>query len=314
MTRYTHNPAALGLANGTAQTSGNSGGAAGASLTPAGTAPTFQSGRWRASTASGVASRSDLTVAGTSMVAIEPKFVLNDLPSGGNCRLIELPSVFRLDVMTTGQVRLYDSTNASVWTSTHAYTAGSQPRIHVGAQSATTSTGKYRVTLFEGDSTTPLETMPAIDNANAGSTVSATSVRVLKITTAGAVGLELAYLQVDDAQITSIGPLITLDPPTLSVVTSVMQRIDLTGSAPDTGGTLTFALTHVSGPDHLDVAEVRATGRWDVPRDASATSVYRGTIMQEPGGAVASQDITVPPVGGSSEGIVEEVLTTDGWE
>ena len=293
MTLYINNPSKLALANGTAASSSNTGGAAGVTLPPVYSATgtiTFQSGKWRHIHGTGVA-RFDLPITATSMLSTEVLYE-GSTPTAGS-RIVEVrhASGYALLIVhgDDGKLYLHDSANVNVFTTAAAVT--SPFRVHVGIQKGTTSSnGKIRFDVYtanSGLSTTPSETFSS-DTSNVG-TADLTTVRFGRIsTTTDSTPIDLVNLQVSDTQITSLGPLVTADPPVASAAAPGDVVIDARASTTGGGGTLTYSISPSTGTSQP------TSGLFLVPAPTTSTT-YTVTVTESPSGLTDTADATVEP-------------------
>lgn len=329
MTRSTHNPAVLALANGTALANGAStGGAAGAVLvavTSSGGAITYQDGTWQ-SVGNPGAARLDHTPPSTpTILLVEALFDLVATPTGANNRLIEVMTsagfACRVDWQTDGRIRLYNAANTSIHTSTNPIAAGTRCRVMLGVGLSTGSgTGNADGDLIlgyytaeSGTSDTPVQTVFSSATALA-STGTISTVRLNRITSTAAstATVRLVNMQSETGDLTPIGALDFSSPPTAVVTQPVDGIVDARDSVAGDGGTLAFDIEWTSGANEESGITELDPGLWHVPADTDASGTYTVTVTETPSGLDDSDTAIIAPVPtGAVNSLIIEVWDAD---
>lgn len=255
--------------------------------------------------------RFDLALGTTgAQMSVLIKCTLPATNPSANSRIVEImdangtpDSIFRLDHMTsTGQLRVYDSANTSMFTTTPDISG--QVYIAIGIEPKTSTTGSLRFAVYDSTYTLIGSTSYAPDNGNFGLLAdNPKTVRWGRINTTTDIGENrLHYIRISNSQITPLGPISA--PPTivLATPTGPYYEYDATDSTPGGGGVVTYSLSHVSGPDNTSGAREPVDGLFFIPQGAS-DSVY--TITADEAGNTDSENITVPaiPTGAPSGGV-----------
>jgi hypothetical protein len=253
---------------------------------------------------SGVARIEGTLAAPTALSSILIKATLSTTNPATNSRIIEVMdnqgspgSKLRVDHLTTGAAQLYNSTNASIFTTSGAGAdLANDVFIHVGSQTDTTTTGKYRMNVYDGAYTLIGGTTYSSDAANVG--LVANLERVLRVgrinTITDTSDLLIDYIRWSDSQITPLAPLAS--PPTLVVDTPEGPFYAYkanTSSTPGSGGALTYSASHISGPNNLASSKEPVDG-WFFFKQATSASTYRITVSES--GNEAFQDVVVPAI------------------
>lgn len=253
---------------------------------------------------SGVARFEGTLASPTAMCSMLIKLSLPTANPATNSRILEVMdnqgspgSKLRVDHLTSGAGNLYNASNGSIFTTSGAGAdLSGDLYVHVGAQTDTATTGKYRMNVYDNAYSLIGGTTYSVDNANVGLVANLMRVlRVGRINTITDTGdLLIDYIRFSDSQITPLSPLAA--PPTLVIDTPegpfYMYKAN-TSSTPGSGGALTYSVAHISGPNNLASVKEPVDG-WFFIKQGTATSVYRITVSE--GGNDAFQDVTVPAI------------------
>lgn len=203
-------------------------------------------------------------------------------------------SKMRLDhLASTGQGQLYNGLNAGVFNTTPDLS--SDVYVALGLEPATTSTGKYRMNVFDSTYTLIGSTTFSNDAQNVGLLANLNKVlrvgRINSVTDTG--NFDVQYIRVSDSQITPLSPISA--PPTIAISSDgpYWEHNAIPGSTPGGGGTLTFTVAHTSGPDNSAGIREPVDGWFFIPQDTAA-STY--TITASEGGNDDSEVVTVPAI------------------
>lgn len=304
MTTYTNDPSALALADGTAATTGNTGGAAGRAadaITLSGTGGvTVETDRgprvYRANGNTSSVARWDWTLT-SPRAAVEAEFYGAAAPTGASNRVVALHNgttyVATVEHLTDGKLRVFNFAGTSLFTTTGTVPTTAGWRVYLGAEIGTgTGDGEIHFALYtasDGHGTSPAETFDS-STANAGTT-NITQARYGVITTAAAATYDFRYLRMSDSAYTAIGPLETT-PPTVAYTIGQTTKVDF--SASTGSGTLTLtSVTQASGPTVGTITIVGLVASFTEPVDRSASVVLNYTLTDS--GGSASGQVVVPP-------------------
>jgi len=303
VTTYTNNPNLLSLADGTAATTGNTGGAAGRAadaITLSGTGTiTCETDRgprvWRTNGNTTSVARWDWTLT-SPRAAVEAEFYGAAAPTGASNRVVALHNgttyVATVEHLTDGKLRVFNFAGASLFTTTAAVPTAAGWRVYLGAEIGTgTADGEIHFALYtasDGHSTTAAETFDS-SVANVG-TANITQARYGVITTAASAAYDFRYLRMSDSAYGAIGPL-DASPPTVAYTIGQTTKVDFTGS---TGtGTLTLTATQASGPTVGTITIAGLVASFTEPVNRSAAVVLNYTVTDS--GGSASGQVVVPP-------------------
>lgn len=318
MTYYANKPSQLGYADGTAANNINTGGVAGSDLgsavTSGGGQLSYVGGSWRfrrGPTSSSV--RFDKTVDTSVRYSVEATFELTSAISTESRVIMFATDGGYAAIFTitgSGYLRMYDSANQAVYTSTTAVTTG-KFRVQVGVERSTDNTdGKVRLNAFLGanyQGTTPDVTFSS-DAQNTGIEL-ITTIRTGHVNSVnGGHDLLLVDWQADSTKITGSGPLIT-GTPTATVQTSTKSYALLDArSSISGGGFLLYSIDPTIRTQEL------ATGLWAVER-TSSDQTYTITVTDETSSLTDAKTVTVSPSASSIEGYTQTLVRIGGvWQ
>jgi hypothetical protein len=303
MTVYDHNPAALGLSNGTALTNGSSTSGAGGWVVTASTSTggtiTMQSNEWELIGNPGVA-RLDGSITAADAAGLDLIFDVVATPTVGANRIMEFryASNFqcRVDHMTDGKFRIYDAANASLYTTTIAAVTGDRVRVFAAMQKGATGTndGKVRLQITK---TSPLtNATPDETYSNDAKSMGTNQTTILRGGRVSSIASSTADIKIIRMRATdTLTPPPTLGvPPTVSYTQNVLREIDFTASTDDTSASLT---SQTSGPDitaSFDASDYPKVRFKDVP--GRTTDIVLNIQVSGLGGTT-STTVTVTPTG-----------------
>lgn len=251
----------------------------------------------------GGTARIELTLTSPSVrMSILMKCTLAATNPAANSRILEVMdtqgspgSKGRIDHLSaSGRIQLYDATNAGIFNTTPDISG--DVYIAWGLETDTATTGKYRVNVYDSAYSLIATTTYSNDARNVGLVAN-----LLKTVRAGRINgitdtsdLEIQYIRISDSQITPLTPLAS--PPTLvlAAASGPYYYYDaLTGSTPGSGGSLTFSVSWISGPNNLAGVKELVDGKFFIPQGAAA-STYRIEVSE--GGNTDFEDVVVPAI------------------
>ena len=318
MTYYANKPSQLGYADGTAANNTNTGGAAGSdlgtSVTSNGGSIIYQDGAWlfrRGPSSS--SSRFDKTVDTSVRYSVEATF---ELPSAvtTESRVIMFATgtgyAGILTITNSSFLRIYDSANQTVYTSTTPVTTG-KFRVQVGIERSTDNTdGKVRLNAFLGSNyqgTTPDITFTS-NTENTGIEL-ISSIRTGHVNSVnGGHDLMLVDWQADSTKITGSGPL-QAGSPTATIQTGPQSYaiVDARNSVSG-GGVLTYGISPTAKTQEL------TPGLWAIERGSTDQS-YTVTVTDGTSNSTDSEVVTVSPSSSSAEGYTQTLIRVGGvWQ
>lgn len=306
MTYYSNKPSQLTLANDTAATVSNTGGAAGASLTPtvtSGGTITYQTNRWRFRRgATSSAARLQLALESSGRYSASATFELVDPPSVESriLMLMSSPTIYAalITITTSGILRVHNSLNQIVY-QTPAIGVG-KFRVHLGveyAPEAGVTDGKIRFSAFVGanvQGTTPDYTYSS--NAMSTGTALLNSLWVGHANSGNAGhDFYLVDLQADSSTIEVLPPLQAGAPTAQAVVTPQSFALVDARSSQSGGGTLTYTISPMTGVTQLE------SGWWAIQRGMSAvdytvTATDSVSSLQSTASVTVDAQVTATPV------------------
>lgn len=186
------------------------------------------------------------------------------------------------------------------WSDTTNVPTGAWFRVDIWGDAGTSATnGSARCALFDNpSSTTPRS---GSDSASAGSNVNIAGTAATFYTNriSGSANWALdAFGMKDGADATAWSPWPVVGPPVVSHTATSGLIVDFTSS---TGvGPFSYALSHVSGPNHLVDVTGPALGVFIVPQDPIGPSVYRVRVT-DANAAYTDYDVTIPTLGTVSD-------------
>jgi|GEM_PF-3374782 len=297
MTYYSNRPAKLSLANDTAATSGNTGGAAGDALTPvvtAGGTITYQSERWRFRRgATSSASRLQLALESSPRYSVDVTFELLD-PIALETRILMLmssPSTYAalITMTTAGIVRVHNSSNQIVYQTPSAVTG--KFRVHFGVEYAEVpgvDDGKIRLDVFTGANllgSTPNHTFSS--DAMATGTALINSLWVGHANNGnGGHDFYLVNLQADSTTVEALPPLQEGEPKAYATASSQEYVLVDARSSQDGGGVLSYSISPSTDTTQL------VEGYWAVPRAVTDVE-YTITVTDSVSSLQDSTTVTV---------------------
>lgn len=222
MTYFTNRPSTLPFTDGTAATTGNNAAPDGFTVTTANSGNiTWQSGRWMFNaTTTGQVARFDRTT-NSLIMSSRTRFDQTGLPAvadGTDCAVVGYNSAgssgggVRVARLPTGQYRLYNYANTSLWTSANSYNGDHEIDLSVDA----TTTGYLGCWIYPGGSNTAAESWDGGTNVG---TNPFTTMRIGKITSAPTVTMRVVNIQGDDQALVDF--------------TSLTQPTDTSNAGPD---------------------------------------------------------------------------------
>lgn len=204
---------------------------------------------------------------------------------------------FSLGFMSTGKIRLWNSANVAIWTSTNTAPLNDATMVKVFAQRAT---GAIQIAIYNGNASTPIEDSGTLTGQSIGASAY-TSIRMGKtLTGAGGISFWMTHFGYDDAA-TGLMPVWTPPPTapptgsaTLNANVSVIQATATAGQ----GGTLTYSLSPTTNATTL------AAGKWMIALAPTDSAVqYTWTATESPSGLTVSGTQTVSP--GATPGMLK---------
>lgn len=213
-------------------------------------------------------------------------------------------SAAQLLINVAGRARLTTTGSVVQATDTATFPVGQWVRCELYG-SAGASTGAARAAIYIGDSSTPVWDSTLRSNINVagtGGAFSAVRFNVHPGSNVDSLGLKTATDAVWDPTWTPAAP------PVAGFSGAPVYRADLRAS---TGtGPLTFAATHLSGPNNVGTVYQPTPGLFYFVQDASTASVYRITITNSAGSA--TRDITVPSQAAPAADTLQRLTRTGG--
>jgi hypothetical protein len=323
MTQWIFNPELLGLANGTALSNSQVTDAAGgwqltAVLSSGGTITAQDDELVHVGNAGTARLDGTITVPAGGGMGFAWLARIIAWPTGSANRLIELRHStnfgLRVEQNTNGTIVLLNAANSAIWTSPSAIPVGTEVRIQVTVDPATSTTGSVALKLYVTNprsSTTPDSGMSYTSSTFDAGTTDLTIIRFGRVSsTAGSTATVRTIWAIAQDSTADIAPL--AGPPTLSFTTADKFVVDARGSGSGGGGALAFSMAYSSGQNNASSILEPVEGLFLVPH-GTATSVYTVTVSETTG--TDSDTVTVPAAGsGADEGL--EYLVYDatlGW-
>lgn len=196
---------------------------------------------------------------------------------------------FTFGFMSTGKIRLWNSANVAIWTSTNTAPLNDATMVKVFAQR---TTGAIRIAIYNGNSSTPIEDSGTLTGQSIGA-AAYTSIRVGKtLTGAGGISFWLTHFGYDDAA-TGLMPVWTpspTSPPTGSATLSPNVSVIVATATAGQGGTLSYTLSPTTNVTTL------AAGKWMItPAPTDGAVQYTWTATESPSGLTVSGSKIVSP-------------------
>ena len=297
MTYYSNRPSQLALANDTVASAVNTGGAAGASLTPTitnGGTVTYQTGRWRFRRgATNSAARLQLALESSGRYTASATFELVESPAVESriLMLMSSPTIYAalITITTSGVLRVHNSLNQIVY-QTPAIGVG-KFRVHLGIEYAPEPSvvdGKIRFSAFVGSNvqgTTPDYAFSSDEMSTGTGLLNSLWVGHANSSTTGH-DFYLVDLQADSSTVALLPPLQAGAPTAQAVASTQSFALVDARTSQSGGGTLSYVIAPMTGVTQL------ASGWWAVERTMSAVN-YTVTVTDSLSSLQSSTVVTV---------------------
>lgn len=297
MTYYANRPSRLSLTNDTVATAGNTGGVAGASLTPVTTGSgtiTYQSSRWRFRRgATSSAARLQLALESSARYSVDATFELLDAVTIESriLMLMNSPTTYAalVTITTAGIIRVHNTSNQIVYQTPSAVTG--KFRVHLGVEYADEPgvvDGKIRFNVFTGanvQGTTPNFTFSSNEMATGAVLLNSLWVGHANNGNAGH-DFYLINLQADSTTVEVLPPLQEGEPTAQATATSQSYVLIDARSSQSGSGSLAYSISPSAGTTEL------VAGWWAVLRSVAAVE-YTITVTDSVSSLQDTTTVTV---------------------